>query len=335
MKLSIAVIFLCFLLSPYASAQNIISGKVTDGDTGEGMPFVNVYFQNTTIGTSTDFDGYYKLPIPKNLSSDSLIASYIGYKPKVKSFLNKAQTINFQLLPDAQTLQEVVVVYGEYENPAWEILRNIVDNKKKNDKRSLDAYEYESYTKIEIDVDNISEKFRKKKVVQKIIAVLDSIETIAGEDGKPILPVFISETLSDFYYTKESGRKKETIKKTKVTGIGVTDGSTVSQMIGSSFQEYNFYKNWLNIVEKDFVSPIADGWKFFYDFELAEEDAMVSGIPSYRINFTPKRPQDLAFSGTMWIAKDSYAIKQIDVTVGRSANLNFVEKIKTMGDAFD
>lgn len=322
-------LLLLYFISYNLSAQNIIKGKITDSDTGEGMPFVNVYFNKTTIGTTTDFDGYFNLPIPNTIQSDSLVASYIGYTQKVKYFeANKSQVINFQLKPDAQTLQEVQVVYGEYENPAWEVLRSIIDQKKKNDKRSLDAYEYESYTKIEIDVDNISEKFRKKKVVQKIIAVLDSIERIAGEDGNPILPVFISESLSDYYFLKEANRKKEVIKKTKVTGIGVSDGSTVSQIIGSSFQEYNFYKNWLNIVEKDFVSPIADSWKLFYEYELEDENAIISQLPTYRIKFTPKRPQDLAFSGTMWIDKQSYAIKQIDVTVGQSANLNFVEKIK-------
>ena len=39
------------------------------------------------------------------------------------------------------------------------------------------------YTKIEIDVDNISDKFREKKLVRKITQVLDSVERIAGEDG--------------------------------------------------------------------------------------------------------------------------------------------------------
>ncbi len=321
--------FICTLISWQSFAQQTITGKVTDSDTGEGMPFVNVYFQNTTIGTTTDFEGYFRLPIPTPLPADSLVASYIGYAKRVKPIEGRTnQTINFQLSPDAQTLEEVTVVYGEYENPAWEILRNVMDNKAVNDKRSLDAYEYESYTKIEIDVDNITEKFRKKKMVKKIISVLDSIERIAGEDGKPVLPVFISETLSDYYYLKESNRQKETIKKTKVTGIGVTDGSTVSQIIGTSFQQYNFYKNWLSIVEKDFVSPIADSWKLFYDYDLQEEGVIIGGIPCYRIAFTPKRPQDLAFSGTMWVADSSYALKQIDVTVGRSANLNFVEKIK-------
>ena len=218
----------------------VISGKVTDSETGEGMPFVNVYFEGTTKGATTNFEGHYKFTTDS--PGDSLTASYIGYKAKIKAVkkgLN--QQIDFQLVPDATTLEAVDIVYGEYENPAWEILRKVVENKDRNDKRSLAAYEHESYTKIEIDVDNITEKFREKKIVKKITNVLDSIQRIAGEDGKPILPIFISESLSDVYYIKDPERKKEHIKKSKVTGLGITDGSTVSQLIGSSFQEYNFY----------------------------------------------------------------------------------------------
>src|ERR1043165_1054531 len=34
----------------------------------------------------------------------------------------------------------------------------------------------------------------------------------------------------------------------------------------------------------------------------------------------------------MWIAKDGYALKRIDATVGKQANINFVEKIKIQQD---
>lgn len=36
----------------------------------------------------------------------------------------------------------------------------------------------------------------------------------------------------------------------------------------------------------------------------------------------------MAFTGTMWITKNEFALKQIDVTVNKAANLNYVEKIK-------
>ncbi|MDO1448719.1 DUF5686 family protein [Rhodocytophaga aerolata] len=314
------------VISTFANAQSIqIKGRVTDAETGDGMPFVNVFFKGTSIGKTTDFDGYYS--ITTSTPTDSLVASYIGYIAKTK-YVNRSlgnQVIDFQLSSNEVKLDEVVVVAGE--NPAFPIMRNVIKNKDKNDKRSLSAYEYESYNKIEFDIDHLSEKLRRNKTLQKITQVMDSIERIAGEDGKPILPIFISESLSNVYYRKTPQKKREFILKTNITGIGMQDGSLLSQLVGSSFQEYNFYNNWLNILEKDFVSPMADGWKASYDF-LLNDSLYVGEHWCYRIDFTPKRVQDLAFSGTMWIESKTYALKQIDVTVGKGANLNFVEKIK-------
>ncbi|WP_232064569.1 DUF5686 and carboxypeptidase-like regulatory domain-containing protein [Rhodocytophaga rosea] len=320
--------FIGLLLFPLSLfAQNIqIKGRVTDAETGDAMPFVNVYFKSTTTGITTDFDGYYTISVSK-VPSDSLLASYIGYITRAKSVSKTQanQTIDFQLSTDNVKLDEVVVYAGE--NPAFPIMRNVIKNKDINDKKSLTAYEFESYNKIELDIDQISEKFRQRKFMQQITSVMDSIERIAGEDGKPILPIFISESISNYYYRQTPQKKREHILKTKLTGIGIQDGSLVSQLIGSSFQEYNFYNNWLNIVEKDFVSPIADGWKTYYEYILVDS-LYVGEHWCYRMDITPKRVQDLAFTGTIWIDSKSYALKQIDVSIGKGANLNFVEKIK-------
>ncbi|MDW8286838.1 MAG: DUF5686 family protein, partial [Flammeovirgaceae bacterium] len=308
-----------------------VTGKVTDADTGEGMPFVNVYFKGTQIGTITDFDGLYK--ITTDTPTDSLVASYIGYGAKTKFIVKgKVNTgVNFQLKPEATMLQTVVVTSGKWENPAWAILRKVMEHKHENDHRKLDAYQYESYTKVEFDVDNITEKFKEKKAVRKILNIIDSLEKIAGEDGKPILPLFIAETLSETFYTRHpQKRKRENVLKTNYTGIGFVSETVVTQMVGSTFQDYNFYENWLSILTKDFISPIADGWRVFYDYELYQEMEVIDGIRCYKIDFKPKRPEDLAFVGTMWIADSThrYALKQIDVTVGKGANLNFIDKIK-------
>src|SRR5690606_19787327 len=104
------------------------------------------------------------------------------------------------------------------ENPAYAVLREVIKNKPANDKRKLTAFEYDTYSKIEIDVDNISEKFRKRKLVQKITQVLDSVDRIAGEDGKPVLPMFISESISKLYYRDNPRLKTENIIKSKISG---------------------------------------------------------------------------------------------------------------------
>jgi hypothetical protein len=205
----------------------------------------------------------------------------------------------------------------------------VVKNKDKNDSRNLQAYQYESYNKIEIDVDNVTEKFRKRKLVRQIISVLDSAKAALGDDGKPIIPVFISESMSDFYWQNNPEKQREIIKKTNIQGVAVEDGSLSSQIIGTSFQQYNFYQNWLKILEKDFMSPIADGWKGFYEYDL-KDSSMTNGMKIYRLEFFPKREQDLAFTGTMWITDSAYhfALQRIEVTIDKKANLNFVEKIK-------
>jgi hypothetical protein len=304
--------------------ETIVSGKVTDANSGDPIPYVNVTYVGTNLGVTTDFDGNYEIKTAH--ASDSLLVSYIGYKPKKKAVTKGIrQVINFQIEEDITSLQEVVFVAGE--NPAYEILRNVVRNKNNNDKRKLSAYEYDTYTKIEIDVDHITEKFRKRKVIQKITQVLDSIDRIAGEEGKPILPMLITESVSKVYYRDNPSVRYENILKSKINGVGVEDGAMVTQLVGSSFQEYNFYQNWLNIVGKDFVSPIADGWRLYYEYDLMDT-LYVGDQYCYRIDFFPKSPQDLAFTGSMWITKEGYALKQIDVTMNKTANINFVEKIK-------
>ena len=188
----IIVFSLAFLSSQTHAQETIVQGKVIDANSGDAVPFVNIVFKGTYIGTTTDFDGNYL--IKSTHPTDSLQASYIGYVIKSK-VVSKGirQTINFQLLEETTNLQAVEVFAGE--NPAWEILRNVVKNKPGNDKRKLTGYEYETYSKIEVDVDNISDKMRENSIMKEISQVLDSVERIAGEDGKPILPLFISASL--------------------------------------------------------------------------------------------------------------------------------------------
>jgi hypothetical protein len=216
--------------------EMVISGKITDASTGDPIPLANVIVSGTDNGTTTDFTGSYKIILPN--TTDSLTASYIGYHTKTKSVSkNEVQIINFQLIESVQDLDEMVFVAEE--NPAFAIIRNAVRNKSVNDKRSLSAYEYESYTKIEIDLDNLTDKFRNRRIIKRVKQVIDSVDQIAGEDGQAILPLFISESISDFYYRNKPELKKELILKTKISGVGIEDGTLVSQVLGSSFQECN------------------------------------------------------------------------------------------------
>ena len=106
---------LCFVLALILTqclyAQNkTITGTVTDS-TQEPLIGVNVTVKgNSSVGTITDMDGKYTLPVPSG--KITLVFSYIGYMAQ-EIVVGSQSTIDVVLLDDAQALEEVVVVgYG-------------------------------------------------------------------------------------------------------------------------------------------------------------------------------------------------------------------------------
>lgn len=92
-----------------AQAQTV-SGVVTDEQTGEELPGVNVVIQGTSIGTATDANGEFQLDVP-NLN-ETLVVSYVGYQTQEVA-INGRETINISLVPQAFEADELVVVgYG-------------------------------------------------------------------------------------------------------------------------------------------------------------------------------------------------------------------------------
>ncbi|MEM9260614.1 MAG: carboxypeptidase-like regulatory domain-containing protein, partial [Bacteroidota bacterium] len=101
-------VLMLLLIASTAWGQQI-TGTVTDGDSGETLIGVNVIVKGTTSGTTTDLDGNFALTAS---ASDVLIFSYTGYTTQ-EIAVGGQSTINLVLAPDAETLDEVVVVgYG-------------------------------------------------------------------------------------------------------------------------------------------------------------------------------------------------------------------------------
>lgn len=101
---------LVFATSMAWSQDVIVQGVVRDALTNEVMPGVNVILQNSTRGTSTDFDGNFTLA---DLSAgDILVFSYLGYFTATYE-VSASETITMLLKEDVSTLDEVVVIgYG-------------------------------------------------------------------------------------------------------------------------------------------------------------------------------------------------------------------------------
>ena len=90
-------------------AYLIISGKVSD-EQGQPLPGTNVFVKGTTIGTTTDADGGYRLSVPDDATT--LVFSYIGYVTEEVAIGGRT-VIDMALYPDVTTLDDLVVIgYG-------------------------------------------------------------------------------------------------------------------------------------------------------------------------------------------------------------------------------
>lgn len=110
MKLTQCILFVFLLLCSISFAQTIeIKGTVTDSKSNSPLPGVSVIVKNSSVGTTTDFDGRYLISVSPN---DILVFSYIGFKTYEVS-VSTSQTLDIVLQEDVAALEEVVVVgYG-------------------------------------------------------------------------------------------------------------------------------------------------------------------------------------------------------------------------------
>ncbi|GIV42605.1 MAG: membrane protein [Vicingaceae bacterium] len=309
------VLLLC-LFEKVEGQQTVVFGKVIDKSTGEPLPFVNIYFKNSKIGTTSDMEGNYY--IETYYATDSLVASFIGYIPQSKKVKKDVrQQINFELEPGAIQMEEFVVKYTG--NPAEEILERVIENKPANNREKYETYQYEVYNKVEFDLNNIPQELKEKKIFKQISFIFDNIDS---SEKKPYLPIFISEAISQYYYRKNPKTQREYIKATKVSGI---KNESINQFLGDMYQNVNIYDNYLNIFGKNFVSPVADGGLRFYKYYLTDS-SWIDGLWCYKIEFKPRYRMSPVFEGEMWIHDTTYAVKSVKAYMNKNANINFINE---------
>ena len=121
------------------SAQ--IYGVVTDADTGEPLPYVNIVYEDKKVGVVTNIDGEYSIQYRSGMNE--LTFSIVGYNTVVKKISDKTTELNVEMRTDIM-LDEVVVEpkkekYSRKNNPAVELMKKVINAKKASD-LSLNDY---------------------------------------------------------------------------------------------------------------------------------------------------------------------------------------------------
>lgn len=303
--------------------QTKVSGIVYD-EFKQPLPYASVNFKGTSEGIITNEEGKFYLE-SKNTQT-VLVVSFVGMEPK-EIPLDKPVTYNLEVnLGAGKTLNEVVIYTGKTSkknNPAIDILRKIWERKKKNGLRQFKQYEYDKYEKVEFDLNTIDSALMKSKLFKGMEFVFDKVDT-SDVTGKSYLPIFINEALSKVYGDNTTGRLKEKTIANKNSGF--SNNQQIIAFIKDLYAEYDIYDNYLKFFDKDFVSPLSRTGINVYNYVLSDS-TFIDNKWCYNIVFYPRRKNELTFKGDFWVNDTTFAIKKINLTASRSANINWVKEI--------
>jgi iron complex outermembrane receptor protein len=104
-KILVVIALFCGVLM---FGQTAVTGTVTDIDTAEPIPGVNIRIVGKSIGTSTDFDGKFSLNVSEELPFSLEITS-VGYENQVLEVTEIDQVLEISLHENHTSLDEVVV----------------------------------------------------------------------------------------------------------------------------------------------------------------------------------------------------------------------------------
>lgn len=339
-RFKLYILFLLLVVFASASAQEKITslaGVVVDADTGEPLPFVQLYFikptsegsLNTQYGTTSDLDGNFSLSNPAGYTTVNF--QMVGYKTEMYTLRQGQQrkNIKIKLKPDVYNLQDIVVTprhrkqeYRRKGNPAVELIKNVIAHKDSLTPRTREQYTASTYHRQSFALDNFAPNFNKGfwKEVDFIRKYIDTTGT------NPALTLSIRENLGREFYQKKPHREKESIDKKRFFGLeSLMSTQTMEKQLQAIFKDVDINQDNMNILFNRFVSPLSSTLAVAYYQYYIMDTILVDGVSCIDLAFVPVNSESYSFTGHLYIVNDStYKIKKYAINIPPHINLNFV-----------
>ncbi|MFD2871486.1 DUF5686 family protein [Mucilaginibacter ximonensis] len=327
--------FLVFYTSALFAQTTTVTGVVTDGGSkkNEVMPFVSVGFMGTTIGAPTNANGRFSISTDKPVKQ--IKVSFVGYQD---AYINitpgVAQVVNVRLIPSTEELQEVDVKAGKKPkyrnkgNPAVELIRQVIAHRDQNRPEAYNYVEYREYDKMMFSIANLSDKFAQKKFLQKYNFVLQNRDSTTVP-GKSLLPLYLDEKLSQYYYRKQPEKERSVVLGTRTVDYGGSiDKEGITEFFKYMYAKVDIYDNSINLMTNNFLSPIANGGPTFYKYFITDTVTLDNGQKLIELSFTPRNLEDMLFEGKIYITQDgNFAVQKAKLGINKHINLNFVKSM--------
>lgn len=320
--------FLFLLLPLLGHTQTIIKGTVLQKSTLEPLPFISVTLKGTQYGTNTDIDG--KFTLSTSQPKGTLLFSFLGFKPTSAPY-NGSETITV-LMQEEPTLIEVSVSrkakYRNKDNPAVELIRQVIDHKNENKQRNTPFLKYDEYEKIKLSLINPDKSITDNFLLKKYQFMMENVDSVTFP-GSPLWPFYLEEKLYTKYFRKNPDKDKTFIKGRKRIEFDsrFINNDAISTAMGYLYQDIDIYKSNIYILTKSFLSPIADLSPGFYKFFI-KDTTVIDGSKIVELVFVPRNTADLLFSGNLFVSLDNYAVTGAEMHINKNTAINWVDEMK-------
>ena len=298
------ILFIIYLLPLVIFSQTQIQGLVLDATTKNPLPFASIV-ANNGFGALTNVDGTFLIETKTQFSE--LTISYVGYETSKISVNSEDKFIKVLLNTSVESLNEIVIT--SKENPALQIIRNVIKNKPRNDiEKSLSSFKFNSYNKILVTAnpDSIDGKIDSVFIVKKDgIKEFSKLDSSNFKFKKDISKhhIYISEKISEFKFQKGK-KKKELILASRMAGLK----QPIFEILAITFQDLSFYKEFYTLAGTKYTNPIANNALKHYNYKILDTLKNEKGS-SILVYFKPKEKKEiLGIEGVLYIDSELYAI---------------------------
>ena len=281
----------------------------------------------------TDNNGKFAINTVKPFTR--LKISYLGYKDFTLQITpGVTQQLNARLVPQAANkLSEVVIKAGKKEkyrnkdNPAVELIRKVIQNKEKNRPESYSYVQYREYDKMQLSLANLSSQLAEKKFFKKYAFVLNNRDSTTIP-GKSLLPIYLEEKLSQYYYRKQPEKTKTVVLGEKTVNLGAgIDNEGVGDYLKHMYNNVDIYGNSVFLMTNNFLSPIANSAPAFYKFFITDT-IVINNVKLVELSFTPRNTFDVLFEGKIFVTLDgNYAVEKAELEITKNTNIDFVRSM--------
>ena len=321
---------MCIAIGVDAQQYVELHGVVKDSVADEPVPYASVFVKGTGEGAIANVKGEFSVSIPLN---SVLKVQVVGYETKEVKVSEPTNPFVIYIASTSRILDEVIIdrkrkeKYEKKGNPAIALMEDIRRHMKDDDPLLKPYFGYDKYELMTFGLNNMNSE-EENRLLKKFDFLKEYVDTLPIT-GKPILPVSVTESISNEYFRSSPKAHKSVVVAKRHEGIeDGLDAASVERFLDDAVREIDIYGNDIALMQNRFVSPLSSIGSSFYKYYLTDT-VVIDGERCVRLSFVPFNTESFGFIGRMYVLLNdtSRFVKKVMMTTPSSINLNFVKRL--------